>query len=244
MDAPVTSLLILGSGMSSIFATDELEIETEEESGVPGHRGAVALWRRGDDHVLVSVGRRHLYQGWTTRDVVSIVGQAWERGARRMVVTNAAGGLNPRFSAGDLMLIDDIIPTPGSNVAGLASRSRGSNPRDTLDADLCREVEMRCTSAGVAVKRGVYAMMIGPSYETRAEIRMLRTMGADAVGMSTAPEVLAARDLGMRSIGLSMITNVATDVSHRGVLSHDEVLGVVHRRMPVLRAAIEVALSA
>lgn len=242
MGQPLTTLLILGSGMSSMLNRDEIEIEVEEESGVEGHRGAIALWKRGGEEVMIALGRRHLYEGWSMGDVAAIVHRARERGARRMIVTNAAGGLNPLLRVGDLMLIDDILPMPGFSFGSTISDRSGMRLPELFDRGLCDEVEERCIRVGVALSRGVYAMVSGPSYETRAEVRMLRRIGADAVGMSTLPEVLAARGWGMRSLGVSLITNIATGVSSHSV-SHSDVLDVAARSVSTLRTVVEAALA-
>lgn len=240
----ISTLLILGSGMSDILRAERCTPLYERSAiGVEGHDGRIVLWHASTGPLLVSLGRRHLYEGSSSWDVRRVVDVAAELGARLLVTTNAAGGLNPRLSTGDLMLITDYL---GMNLARYIARQPLENStnherhprREPFAVDLYDDIERRAMEQGVALLRGVYAGVTGPSYETRAEIRMLRRMGADAVGMSTIPEVIAAADNGMRTVGLSLITNVASDVAQQ-VLEHVHVVQESQRAERKLRTTIE-----
>lgn len=226
------TLLILGSGMSSCFLPEEYDIVGDITSSVEGHPGKLVMLR-GDEGVLVSLGRRHLYEGWRVKDIQEIVVAAAARGARNLIVTNAAGGLNPRYRAGDIMLIEGSLGTLLGGHAGGRQEREDENagglfisPHRTAEpfaTGLYRRIEERALEQGIRLQRGIYTGVLGPSYETRAEIGMLRRMGADAVGMSTVLEAAAARELGMRTIGLSLITNILSDTARIG-LDHGDVV--------------------
>lgn len=256
-DSGVTSLdalIILGSGMSGCFSPEEYEVVADRGvSSVMGHSGRLALLRGGQDRVLLALGRRHQYEGYDVDEITWMVRQAASLGARRLVVTNAAGGLNPLFRAGEVMLIDDYLAAPLGGAQALGpeqalKRDAGasalfSSHRDgPFDTGLYPEIERRALQAGILLRHGVYAGVTGPSYETRAEIRALRRMGADAVGMSTVAETAAARSLGMRVVGLSLITNVLTD-SARIVLDHLDVVEQGKRGERQMRVAIDVVME-
>jgi purine-nucleoside phosphorylase len=171
-------------------------------------------------------GRVHHYEGYSLADVVFPVRVLARLGVRTLVLTNAAGGINTLFAPGDVMIIEDHINLLGNPLLGPNEDALG--PRfpdlsDAYDRRLGALAEEACAVAGIRAQRGVYLAMTGPSYETPAEIRMARVLGADAVGMSTVPEVIAARHAGMRVVGLSCITNLAAGVSPRK-LDHAEVL--------------------
>ena len=196
--------------------------------GVPavsGHPGRLAFGRAGRVPVAVLQGRLHTYEGWSAAETAYPVRLLITLGARILVLTNASGGVREGFRAGDWMLVTDHLnlsgrnPLEGPNDPRLGPRfpdlSRAYDP--ALRALMVQAAE----AAGVPLHEGVYAMMAGPSYETPAEIRMLRKLGADAVGMSTVPEVIAAVHMGARVACLSCITNAAAGLG--GALSHAEV---------------------
>lgn len=244
MTATIDAAIILGSGLAGVFDDDELEVVGTLATSVAGHRGALALWRFEGSTLLVSLGRRHLYEGIDVRDVTGTVELAAARGARRLVVTNAAGGLNPHHRVGDIMLIT------GLNALMLGRQLRSQHGADEwnqaatpFDHTAQHSVLARALDSGVRLQQGTYAAVLGPSYETRAEIRMLRLMGADAVGMSTVPEIVAARRLGLRVTGLSLITNTLSDTS-RQALDHADVVVAGERSQRAMRMAIEAALLA
>lgn len=217
--------LILGSGLSGLADTleESVRIPFEEVPGfsptaVAGHRGALVAGHMEGVPCIGLQGRYHVYEGYdhaaVTRPLRAVAGL----GARILVVTNAAGGLNPTHRTGDLMIIADHIDLMGRYRA--PGRWQVS---DAYDPEL-RELALRCAVAErVGVVEGVYCAGTGPSYETPAEVRMLRRLGADAVGMSTVPEVLVARDLGLRVLGISLVSNPAAGLT-REPLAHEDVV--------------------
>lgn len=227
--------VILGSGLGSVAdkvvdeggrALDYGAIPHFPTSSVEGHKGRMVLGRAGGANVLLMQGRVHRYEGYAASSVVFPVRVLHSLGVRRLIVTNAAGGVGDGLSAGDLMLIEDHLNLTGDNPLLGANEARfGPRFPDMSDAYTGRLRELALDVArarGLTLQRGVYAGLLGPSYETPAEIRMLRTLGAHAVGMSTVHEVIAASHLGLEVLGLSCITNLAAGISpHK--LSHDEV---------------------
>lgn len=189
---------------------------------VPGHRREFVLARCGDVPVLLVRGRLHAYQGVAIEAVASYVRLLAEAEISTLILTNAAGGLNPEFQAGDLMMLSDHI-----NLPGLVGQNPLRGGPNFLDSTRVYAPHLRAlahgaaASAGIVLREGVYAMVGGPTYETPAEQRFLRALGADAVGMSTAPEALVAHQAGMHVLAFSSITNVAGAefVSHTEVLA-------------------------
>ncbi len=212
-----------------------------------GHRGMTALIERGGRRVLLSLGRRHIYEGCTGVELTGMVRGAASLGARTLILTNAAGGLDPALRAGDIMMIEDCLATLlGGHTVIAGGSSGGVTPgarrREIFTMARYDAIDAAALQRGLVLRRGIYAAVPGPSYETRAEIAMLRRMGADAVGMSTVPEAVEGTALGMEVIGLSLITNLLTDTT-RVPLDHADVVeqgGAAARRM---RWAIEAALD-
>jgi purine-nucleoside phosphorylase len=212
--------IILGSGLGGLadaltdaVAFDYHELPHFPATTVAGHRGRLLVGKLEDVPVLLFDGRIHFYEGHPMWQVVFPVYVAQKMGATTLVITNAAGGINPAFDPGTVMLISDHInltgtsPLIGPNAPDLGPRF--PSMRDAYDPVL-RDLARRAASeAEIAVAEGVYVAMIGPQYETDAELRMLARLGADAVGMSTVPEVIAARHAGMRVLGISVIANAA-----------------------------------
>ena len=198
-------------------------------TGVEGHAGElVAGTIRGTPAILL-VGRAHPYEGHTQREATLLLRAVMALGVGTVVLTNAAGGLNPDFEPGDVMLIADHINLSGENPLTGSNLDR-FGPRfpaliDAYDSEYRAAALEAGERAGVALREGVYIMLSGPSYETRAELRMLRMLGGDAVGMSTAHETIVARHAERRVLGFSLITNKATDDVETGA-SHDEVIEV------------------
>ena len=230
--------LVLGSGLGSLAdaAEDAEAFSTADIPGYPpstvaGHAGRLVFGRLEDREVLFVQGRVHHYEGHAARAATFPVRLAHALGARRLVLTNAAGGINPAFEPGTLMLIDDHINLSG--VSPLAGTVGEGEPRfadlsEPYSRAWLEKAEGAALRLGIAVRRGVYLWVSGPSYETAAEIRMFARLGADAVGMSTVPETLQAVSLGMEVLGLSTITNKATGLSAE-VLAHEDVLEVGRR---------------
>ena len=231
--------VILGSGLSAILSLEKerkksfAEIPGFPRPTVEGHVGEVAVGKLGGKEVLVQRGRIHYYEGYDLSDVVFPVRAYALAGVKILIVTNAAGGIRYGFFPGDLVLISDHInslglnPLRGPNIERLGPRFPDmSQAYDLGLRKLAREV---AAELGITVKEGVYVMAPGPSYETPAEIRAFRALGADLVGMSTVPEVIAARHAGMRVLGISVVTNFAAGVSEKP-LSHEEVLRVTKEK--------------
>jgi purine-nucleoside phosphorylase len=225
--------VVLGSGLGAFAdALEESvavpigEIPHFPASTVIGHGGALVVGRSRGVPVAVLKGRVHFYEGYTLEQVVFPVRVLARLGVKTLVVTNAAGAINPSFAPGDLMVIEDHLNLLGNPLLGPNDEALGPRFPDmseAYDRGLRDVAEAACRAAGARSHRGVYVSLTGPSYETPAEIRMFRTLGADAVGMSTVPEVIAARHAGMRVVGLSCLTNMAAGVTDRK-LDHREVL--------------------
>jgi len=219
--APVEIAIMLGSGLGQLadavedaVAIPYGEIDGFPVSTAPGHKGQLVIGTLHGRRVVVMQGRLHLFEGWEPRDIALAVYLLKRLGARTLVVTNAAGGLNPDFDAGDVMLIEDHLNFTGHNpLRGPNEEEIGLRFPDMsrcYDPGLLAEAAAAATRAGVAVRRGIYAGVLGPSLETSAERRFLRASGADAVGMSTVTEVIAAAHCGLAVAGFSGITNKAT----------------------------------
>lgn len=225
--------LVLGSGLGGYADGFEQRTAIPYESirGMPrstveGHAGNLVFGEVDQVPVVAMQGRAHLYEGHPPADVVFGLRLMIRLGATVVVVTNAAGGIDPGFSAGDLMLITDHLNLTGQScLVGPHDPDLGLRFVDMTapyDAQLGDVARSAARTLGVPLREGVYAGLLGPSYETPAEIRMLRTLGAQAVGMSTVLEVIAARHMGARVVGLSCITNLAAGLG-AGPLSHEEV---------------------
>lgn len=225
--------IVLGSGLGGLSSSIE-SVRTVPFADIPGfpsatvvgHRGALMAGTLNGREVLALAGRIHLYEGHPPSVAAFPVRVMHALGARTLFVSNAAGGIRRTFRPGDLMIIADHLNLQFSNPL-VGQRSRGDqrfpDMSDCYDAEL-RALLARCAlAAGVTVREGIYAGLLGPTYETPAEIRMLERLGADAVGMSTVPEVIAAKALRMRVAGMSCITNLAAGISP-APLSHAEVL--------------------
>jgi purine-nucleoside phosphorylase len=211
---------------------------------VDGHARELLLGYWAGVPVLLFLGRYHLYQGLSAAEVAAPVAALAGSSVRALVVTNAAGGIDERLQPGDLMLITDHLSLPGlAGQSPLIPPLSGAgvefvSMRDAYDPELRALARQAASELGLPLQEGVYAMVAGPSYETAAELRMLRLLGAQAVGMSTAPEVVMARAVGLRVLGLSVITNRA--VPEEAVMpSHEEVLEAGRRAGPLLARLIE-----
>ena len=230
--------IVLGSGLGGVVDLLEPqprvvipygEIPHVPGSTVPGHAGQLVAGLAAGIPTLLLSGRAHGYEGWSQRQATLLLRACLTLGVGTFVLTNASGGINPAFDPGDVMLISDMVnlsgdnPLTGPNLDALGQRFVSMT--DAFDADLRARARSAAERAGVGLREGVYLMLAGPSYETRAELRMLRTLGADAVGMSTVPEVLVARHHGARVIGFSLVTNKATP-DMEGEVTHEEVLAM------------------
>lgn len=226
-------MIVLGSGLGKLGEEIEAavripfaEIPGFAASEVVGHKGMFVAGRLGGVDVVALQGRFHLYEGHSAQTAAHPIRAMAALGADTLIVSNAAGALNPAFPAGMLMIIDDHInlmwrnPLIGPVQAGEQRFPDMSRP---YDPELQKIAEQVALDLHIPSTRGVYLAVLGPSYETPAEIRMFRKLGGDAVGMSTIPEVIAARALGVRVLGISLITNPAAG-STSEPLSHEEVI--------------------
>ena len=235
--------LVLGSGlgglaerMRGVRRIPFASLEGMPQSRVPGHPGEILLGELADVPVLVQVGRTHLYEGRSAREVTRAVRASAALGCRKLVLTNAAGGLREEWPAGTLMRIADHV-----NMQGAASLTTdGMGLGSPYDRELGLALGRGAREAKIDLASGVYAALPGPSYETPAEIRMLRGLGVDAVGMSTAAEALAAHAAGARVAGISLITNPAPGLAPRR-LAHADVLEAARAASAELCALLEAA---
>jgi purine-nucleoside phosphorylase len=226
--------VVLGSGLGAFAGTLENPVETpySQIAGWPtstavGHAGKLVEGHIGDASVVVLAGRAHLYEGYTAQQVTFGIRELRRRGVSSVILTNAAGGINLEYKPGDLVLISDHINLLGVNpLTGPNDDALGPRFPDMSEgyASEYRDIARQAgESLGLALAEGVYAAVPGPSYETPAEIRYLRTIGADLVGMSTVPETIAANHMGMKVLAISCVTNMAAGVLPRK-LDHKEVL--------------------
>ncbi|MGD2207761.1 MAG: purine-nucleoside phosphorylase [Anaerolineae bacterium] len=250
--------LILGSGLNplaeEVKAADVIpyaEVPHFPAPTVEGHEGQLVVGRLVGTTVIIMQGRVHFYEGYPMQQVVFPVRVMQVMGVETLIVTNAAGGLNPAFSPGELMLITDHI-----NLLGMTGNNPLHGPNDpdlgprfpdmsrAYDPELCDIARQVAREESIPLQEGVYIAQSGPSFETPADIRFLRLIGADAVGMSTVPEVTVARHGGMRVLGVSSITNVALVEPEPGQeTSHEEVLAASKDIVPKLVALVCGVLS-
>lgn len=235
LDAP-RIVVVLGSGLGDVVELLDPEprvrvpygeIPHVPASAVAGHAGELVAGRVGGTPALVLSGRAHPYEGWSHRESTLLLRAVLALGPGVLVLTNAAGGLDPAFEPGDVMLLTDHINLSGDNPLRGPNLDRFGDRfppmTDAYDPDLRAGALELAERTGVGLRQGVYVMLSGPSYETRAEMRMLRGLGADAVGMSTAHETIVARHAGVRVLAFSLITNKATDDVEEGA-THEEVI--------------------
>ena len=242
-----TTAVILGTGLGDL--ADEVAAEAvipyREIPGFPcstalAHKGRLICGKLGGRQVVMMQGRCHLYEGYPLAAVTFPTRVLHGLGIRTLIVTNAAGGINPSYSVGDVMLIDDHINLMWLAPVGQASslpviRARGAD--GLYDAALAQRSLEIARASNFPLHCGVYVAVTGPSYETRAEYRAFRRIGGDCVGMSTVPEVLTAASLGLRVLGLSTVTNVARPDAPN-VVSAEEVVQVAATALPKVRAII------
>lgn len=239
--------LILGSGLGDYADTikQEAVLEYKDIEGFPvstvaGHKGRFVFGYVGDVKVVVMQGRVHYYEGYSMEDVVLPVRLMKLMGAKVLFLTNASGGVNCDYSAGDFMLISDQIcmaPSPliGENLDELGPRFPDMS--NIYDRDLRKTVRDTAASLGIKLQEGVYIQLTGPNYESPAEIRMVRTLGADAVGMSTACEAIAANHCGLKTVGISCVSNLACGMTDKP-LSHAEVQETADKAAPLFRRLV------
>jgi purine-nucleoside phosphorylase len=251
--------LVLGSGLSGLAdaVTDADRIPFSRiphfpVSTVEGHDGALVIGRLQGQDVLVMQGRVHFYEGYSMQQVTLPMRVMQRLGIHTVILTNAAGGINPAFRAGELMLISDHI-----NLIGMAGQNPLRGPNDptfgprfpsmtrVYDPQLRDLAVKTAARLHIPLQQGVYMCLAGPSFETPADIRFLRVIGADAVGMSTVPEAVVARHGGLRVLGISTISNVAIDnIESKAETTHQEVLETGKLVVPRLTALLQEILSA
>jgi purine-nucleoside phosphorylase len=231
--------VVLGSGLGDFadrlagaYLTPYEDLPNWPPSAVVGHSGRLVIGNIADRRVAALAGRAHFYEGHDLETVVFAVRVMGRLGVKQVILTNAAGGINTGFAQGALMIIDDHINLLGSNpLIGPNDERLGvrfPDMSEVYSSRLRRIADEAAAAAGIPVTHGVYVATHGPSYETPAEIRYFRKIGADAVGMSTVPEAIAARHMGLEVLGISCITNMAAGVLP-GPLNHEEVMDTARR---------------
>jgi purine-nucleoside phosphorylase len=229
--------IILGSGLGGLadrieepFVLKYKDIPNFPVSTVEGHSGNLIFGKLGGKNVVAMQGRFHYYEGYSMKEVTFPVRVMYFLGVKFLFVSNASGGLNPEFKAGDIMIITDHInyfpehPLRGKNLDELGVRFPDMSK--TYDAEMIRMAEEIAKENGINIRKGVYIGSSGPTLETRAEYRMFRIWGADATGMSTVPEVIVAHHQGMRIFGLSVVTNGSEPPAPDAETTHEEVQNV------------------
>lgn len=254
--------IILGSGLSGFENNfkNKREINYSDIpefpiSTAPGHKGKLILCERENNagnydairYILIMSGRFHHYEGYSLQEITIPIRVMAKLGIKRLIITNASGAVNENYKAGDLMLIEDHINLSGDNpLIGPNFDELGPRFPDmtyTYSPDLIKKIKEKADKKGILVRRGVYAFMTGPSYETPAEVRMIRTLGADCVGMSSVPEAIVAGHSGMEIVGISCITNMASGILDKP-LSGDEVIEAGKKAMLSFSEIIFIALNA
>ncbi|OQB20337.1 MAG: Purine nucleoside phosphorylase 1 [Firmicutes bacterium ADurb.Bin182] len=245
--------LILGSGLGDFCDSFDKsvvipfgEIPDFPAATVEGHRGAFVIGNCGGKSVAALRGRLHYYEGYSQSEITMPVRVMKKLGVETLIITNAAGGINLSFSEGALMLISDHINYSGSNPL-IGKNLDEFGPRfpdmsDVYSKEARVKIKEMAEDSGINLYEGVYAMYSGPSFETPAEIRFLRLIGADAVGMSTVPEAIVARHCGMEVIGISLITNMAAGILEKK-LSHLEVIETANRVKASFARVLDLAVS-
>lgn len=240
--------LVLGSGLGGYGeelnlkgVIDYREIPGFPVSTVSGHRGRFLFGYEGDVPVVVMQGRVHYYEGYSMEDVVLPIRLMKKMGAEVLFLTNASGGVNTSFSPGDLMILKDqiasFVPSPliGENLEELGPRFPDMS--EIYDKNLIEVIEKTAEQYKIPVKKGTYLQFTGPAYESPAEVRMAGILGADAVGMSTACEAVAANHMGMKILGISCITNMACGITEKP-LNHQEVQKAADQTAPLFQKLV------
>lgn len=264
--------IILGSGLSGFENNfkNKREINYSDipefpVSTAPGHKGKLILCEREDNagnydaskddtsnydagrYILIMSGRFHHYEGYSLQEITIPIRVMAILGIKRLIITNASGAINENYKAGDLMLIEDHINLSGDNpLIGPNFDELGPRFPDmtyTYSPKLIKKIKEKADKKGMLLRQGVYAFMTGPSYETPAEVRMIRTLGADCVGMSSVPEAIVAGHSGMEIVGISCITNMASGILDKP-LSGDEVIEAGKRAMLSFSKIIFIAINA
>ena len=248
MTSKPETAIILGSGLGHL--ADEIEVENEiayseipnmPVSTVEGHSGKLLFGKLGGKEILAMQGRFHYYEGYSMKDVTFPIRVMYELGIKNLLVSNAAGGMNPAFHVGDLMVIDDQInmfpenPLRGKN---FPTGPRFPSMHQAFDAEFIKIVDEAANRLGIKIFKGVYLGTQGPTFETPAEYRAFRALGADAVGMSTVPEVIVAVHCGLRVFGISVITDLG-GFDEAVKVSHEEVQAAADAAQPRMTALMK-----
>ncbi|HXP34828.1 MAG TPA: purine-nucleoside phosphorylase [Chthoniobacterales bacterium] len=246
-DYHADTAIILGSGLNSLVvdpSKDQIvpyaEFSEIPQPSVHGHLGRFVLGEIEKARIIFAQGRVHLYEGHTARDVTSIVRVLAEAGIKQLIVTNAAGALNPKFKSGDWMMLTDHINLTGTSP--LLGSAKFLDLTEAYSLRLREKFRAAARKIDIVLDEGVYAGGVGPQYETPAEVRMLQKLGADAVGMSTVLEVIQARALGLEVVGFSCLTNLAAGLS-KEKLNHGEVLETGKRAAAHFSRLLDAALA-
>lgn len=241
--------VILGSGLGSF--TDDIEIEfvlpydeipNFPVSTVEGHKGALVFGKIGEKKVVAMQGRFHYYEGYSMQEVTFPVRVMKYLGINKLIVSNASGGVNPNYRVGDIVMINDHInfapehPLRGENDERFGPRF--VNMSEPYSKEMISKAKELAGKLNIEVKDGIYLGLQGPTFETLAEYRMVKILGADCVGMSTVPEVIVARHMDLETFGVSVITDMGDEKSI-GTISHDEVLEAAQRAEPKVRTLIK-----
>jgi purine-nucleoside phosphorylase len=237
-----TMVVMLGSGWNKALSLAKVEIEVSYqdifgvESGVPGHEGKLVIAELSNKRVAFMAGRFHLYEGYSASEVTLPIQVFAKMGAKKLVVTSASGGLNPKYGVGELVVLSDLLTTflPDNPLVG----PEFVDMSQVFDEEWRQQAIQAGRAAELIAHEGVYAYMHGPHFETFADKMALRQLGADCVGMSTVPEVIRAKALGMKVLGLSLVTNLAF-VSHK----HEEVLAAAEAASGKLARMIQGIVS-
>ncbi|MBQ6769003.1 MAG: purine-nucleoside phosphorylase [Prevotella sp.] len=242
--SPKTAI-VLGTGLGQLASeiTDKLEFAYSEipnfpVSTVEGHSGKLIFGKLGGVDILAMQGRFHFYEGYSMKEVTFPVRVMYELGIKTLFVSNAAGGMNPQFKIGDLMIITDHInmfpehPLRGKN---FPTGPRFPDMHETYDLELVREAAAIAREKGIRITYGVYVGVQGPTFETPSEYKMYRLLGGDAVGMSTVPEVIVAHHCGIKTFGISVITDLG-GFDNPVEVSHEEVQEAANKAQPLMTA--------
>jgi purine-nucleoside phosphorylase len=249
--------IVLGSGLNEIPEDQNIfkkmaelnynDIPNFGKTTVAGHKGKLIFSNYEDNIVLFLQGRFHYYEGYDMKRVTFYVRVLKKLGINYLIMTNASGGVNPAFKVGDIMIISDHIalflpenPLKGENLEEFGERF--ISMQNAYDKEWRLKVENELKEKEIPYVKGVYCMVSGPNYETPAELRMLRILGVDAVGMSTVPEVITAVHSGIKVFGLSIVTDIMEEVIFKGV-SHQEVLNNVKKSITNIKKIITIAIS-
>lgn len=245
--------IILGSGLGDLvneieesIVIDYAQIPHFPKTTIAGHEGKLIIGKLKDQHVIAMQGRFHYYEGYTMQEVTFPIRVFQQLGVTTLIVTNACGALNPTFQPGDLMLITDHLNLTGDNpLIGPNEEAFGPRFPDMSQAytpSLQAHVLDSAKKLKISIQKGVYAGISGPSYMTKAELKMLRYLGADAVGMSTVPEVIVANHMQMSVIGISCITDMAI-AEELEPLTHEQVIAVANETKPIIKTLVKEIVS-